>query len=298
MSYELNTNIQSQTVYLDSTNCTQRSPYFNYDFKTAIQCPMGCRLLVSVQSVTIPQLVNNITVHNNHFSIRYITTNYTIIIPVGIYSAWSLRDYLNYEFTNVRLIPVSIVYNESQYKYEFYSTGQITIINTENHPTTIGGVIGVNKDNNNQYIYPVEYGEIPAFNIRMTGSVNFVPTPYIYIKVNNLSLSNINSRGEINDTLLRIPLNCEYGQLIQYRPTELNRFLINKNDINNFQIKLEDIHNNPLSIPNNVEIQLILKIDFINTPSEVSYHEGTITHYFKNLPKIIDDKNLDEEEES
>ena len=72
--------------------------------------------------------------------------------------------------------------------------------------------------------------------------------------------------------------------MIQYRPTETNRYLVNKNNINEFNLRLEDIYNNPLAISSGVELQVILKVEFIFPPEQLSYEVGTISHYFKENP--------------
>ena len=82
------------------------------------------------------------------------------------------------------------------------------------------------------------------------------------------------------------------GELIQYRPTELNRFLIQKTDITSVEIYLEDIYNNPLNIPSGIELQVILKFDYIYPPAEqVDYNAGTIAHFFKEnpIPEVVEE---------
>lgn len=295
MSYNLDTGIQSSTCYLDSTNCTNRDQYYTYQLNTGIKCPTGCRMLLSVASVTLPNVINNVTEYNNEFSITAsaLQVSFRITIPVGIYSAWSFRDYLNSEFVS-RSVSVTCIYNTQSFRYQFVSEYPFSIINLGAHPTTCGSLIGVAKDNNNQYIFPV-VAVYPFYSLTMPSTINFVATPYIFLKIQNISLTNVNSRGVINDTLIRFPVNCEYGQMIQYRPTELNRFLIQKYDINTIQLKLEDIHNRPLSVPSGVELEVILKFDYINTPYQQNYETGTIAHYFKENPITNIEEDLDED---
>ena len=123
----------------------------------------------------------------------------------------------------------------------------------------------------------------------MPSTINFIATPYIFLKINNITLSNINSLGVISNSLIRFPVNCEYGQMIQYRPTEQTRFLIQRSDITSIEIYLEDIQNNPLSISSGVELQVILKFEYVYPASEqTAYDAGTIPHYFRMNPPVID----------
>ena len=293
--YRLDTSIQSATVYLDSTNCVTRTPYFQYNLASAITCPTGVRMLLSVIGVSLPNVINNVTEYTNTFSINAgaVATNYTIVVPVGIYSAWSFRDYLNAEF-NTRGIPVNCIYNYQSFRYKFVSAYEFSIKNTTNHPTTCGNLIGVAKDETNEYIFPLD-GLYPYWTLTMPSTVNFSPTPFIFLKISNITLSNINSYGYINDSLLRFPVNCQYGEMIQYRPTELNRFIIQTPSINNVQIYLQDVHNNPLAIPSGVELQVVLKVDYIYPPPQQDYDAGTIPYFYKSNPIDAVEQDLEED---
>jgi hypothetical protein len=254
-------------------------------------------MLLSVTSVSLPNVINNITEYNNKFSLQTnhspTLTDFTITFPVGIYSAWTFRDYLNTQFV-AQSIPVTCIYNVQTFRYQFVSSYDFNIKNTDAYPTTCSSIIGVSKNSDNEYIFPILAGP-PYFSIVMPSTINFVATPYVFLKIQNINLSNINSRGVINDTLIRFPVNCEYGQMIQYRPSELNRFLIQKTDITSIQLKLEDVHNRPLSIPAGVELEVMLKFDYINNPYQQNYETGTINHYFKEYPITSIEDDLSEE---
>ena len=290
MSYKIDTQIQTATVYLDSTNCISREPFYKYQLATPLKCPTACRLLISVIGVSLPNVIMNITEYNNKLSFQILTSTgvsvliYTLTFPPGIYSAWSFRDYINSQ-TVAPANAVQCVYDEKQFKFSFVSTFRFQIFTNESKPTTCGSLIGAAKDINNEFIYPIVYSSSPAYTVYMPSTVNFIPTPYVFVKINSISLSNINSRGDINDTLLRFPVNCEYGQMIQYRPTEQTRFLIQRSDIASVELYLEDIHNNRLSIPSGVELQVILKFEYVYpAPEQSAYDAGTIPHYFRTNP--------------
>jgi hypothetical protein len=208
-------------------------------------------------------------------------SHHLIYFPVGIYSAFTFRDYFNAWVAAEPLVTPTItcVYDEKTFRFSFVSTGDFKIGNQ----TTCSHLIGVGKYDDNTYELPVLAGS-PIYTITMPSTVNFNPSPYIFLKIANIPLSNINSRGVINDTLIRIPVNCNYGEMIQYRPVELNRFLIQITDINTVEIRLEDINNNPLAIPSGVELQVVMKFDYIYPPELRAVDAGTIAHYFKENP--------------
>ena len=287
-SYNLDTAIQSSTLYLDTTNCVSRSPTFKYNLASPITCPTAARMLVSVIGLTIPNVIRNITENTNQLSFQILTSSgtsvliYTITFPPGIYSAWSFRDYINGQ-TVAPANSIQCVYDEKNFKFSFVSTFRFRVFNNDLRPTTCAALIGVGKNSNNEYEYPINY-TTPDYTVIMPSTVNFIPTPYIFLKINNFLLSNINSQGVINNTLLRIPVNANYGEIINYRPAEVNKFIVNRNTVNEVEISLQDNLNNPLEIDSAVELQTILKFEYINIPEAPQHDIGTIQHYFKENP--------------
>ena len=298
-SYTLDTDIQSSTLYLDSTNCVSRSPTYSYALSSPVRCPTAARMLVSIIGMTLPNVIANITENNNKLSFQILTSSgtsvliYTITFPVGIYSAWTFRDYINGQ-TVAPANSVSCIYDEKTFRFSFVSTFRFQVFNNANRPTTCGAIIGAGKTDNNEYDYPIVYSSSPAYTVYMPSTVNFIPTPYIFLKINNFNLSNINSVGVINNTFVRIPVNANYGEIINYRPPEVNKFLINRTSINSIDLSLEDYLNNPLAIDSGVELQVIMKFEYINIPEAPRYDLGTIQHYFKENPiKATEDDDGD-----
>jgi len=256
-------------------------------------------MLVSIIGMTLPNVIANITENNNKLSFQILTSSgtsvliYTITFPVGIYSAWTFRDYINGQ-TVAPANSVSCVYDEKTFRFSFVSTFRFQVFNNDLRPTTCGAIIGAGKTDKNEYDYPIVYSSSPAYTVYMPSTVNFIPTPYIFLKINNFNLSNINSVGVINNTFVRIPVNCNYGEIINYRPPEVNKFLINRSSINSIDLSLEDYLNNPLAIDSGVELQIIMKFEYINIPEAPRYDLGTIQHYFKENPiKATEDDDGD-----
>ena len=298
-SYTLDTDIQSSTLYLDSTNCVSRSPTYSYALSSPVRCPTAARMLVSIIGMTLPNVIANITENNNKLSFQILTSTgvsvliYTITFPVGIYSAWTFRDYINGQ-TVAPANSVSCVYDEKTFRFSFVSTFRFQVFNNDLRPTTCGAIIGAGKTDKNEYDYPIVYSSSPAYTVYMPSTVNFIPTPYIFLKINNFNLSNINSVGVINNTFVRIPVNANYGEIINYRPPEVNKFLINRTSINSIDLSLEDYLNNPLAIGSSVELQVIMKFEYINIPEAPRYDLGTIAHFFKQNPiKDVEDTDGD-----
>ena len=299
MSYTLDSMIPSQTFFLNSENAVSRNP-FVFNFPSQIKCPNNLRMVLSLLEVTLPYTFYNVNESNNQLTFQILTSSgtsvliYTLTFPTGIYSALSFRDFINSQ-TVAPANSIQCVYDEKQFKFSFVSTFRFQIINTETRHTTCGGLIGVNKLSNNDYDFPVVYTDQPAFTVFMPSTVNFSGTPYIFVKMENLPLSNFNSFGQINDALARVPVNTPYGYKMFYRPNEVNKFLIGKQIFSNFTIKLEDINNNILLLNGN-EFQMILKIDYIY-PLEEKVHRltGTLNYDFSKL-NLPDEGEEDAEE--
>ena len=290
MAYLIDTAIPTTTIFLDSANCQTRSPTFKYALSTKIHAPLAVRLLMSVQSISLPNVINNINPYNNSFSYQLGTNYYTITAEVGIYSAWTFASYINDNLSG----DLTMTFNPSTFKYSFYSTLSFSIINTSTNPTTCGNVIGISTDANNQLIFPMN-SRLPAHSLQLESTVNFIYTPYVSLKMENISVSNMNSSGGMNNTLCRFPINCQYGEIIQYRPTELNRFLISRREIESVEFTLSDSFGNPLSIPSSAELQVILKFEFIHPPIASDLSEGTIAKFYKDNPTPAPDE--DEEDD-
>lgn len=290
MAYIIDTSIQTTTVFLDSANCQTRSPTFKYGLSTTIHAPLAVRLLMSVQSVSLPNVINNINQYNHSFSYKLGSNYYTINAEVGIYSAWTFASYINDNLSG----DLTMTFNPSTFKYSFFSTQSFSIINTSTYPTTCGNIIGISKDANNQLIFPMNSRQ-PAYSLKLESTVNFIYTPYVSLKMENITISNMNSMGTMNNTLCRFPINCQYGEMIQYRPTELNRFILNRRDIESVEFSLSDSNGNTLSIPSSAELQVILKFDFITPPVTSDFSEGTISKFYRDNPTPAPDAEPEDE---
>ena len=274
MSYILDTKLQSQTIYLTSSNAIGRNPFI-FQFNNLIQKPTNIKMILSVEEFVISNSFNNIYAPYNE--IYFTKSSFPIIqlaIPAGLYNINSFITQLNSQ-----LIPYAItaVYNPLIFKLSFVCTQEISIVFC-----SFANMIGVSKDNKNQYIYPIN-SSLPNYTIFMPGVIDFSGTSYIFLKCDDLALSNINSYGVINNTLARIPINSPYGYKIYYRPTETIKYMLNNYSISTLTFYLEDVLNNIIDIGSS-EFQLLLKISYIYTPEEKNNLELTLEHHLLNLP--------------
>ena len=217
----------------------------------------------------------------------YNGVSFTIVVPVGIYTAFSYRDYLNQRFLELEYT-MQCVYNYKTYKMSFASIHPIYIINTETYPTTAGNLIGVPKDSSNQPVYPTSL-VTPVYTISL-GTVDFRSTSYIFIRFDEIQTTNLNSYGTSNNIFARVPVNTPHGTTIFYRPSESVTLLLGAIRLDKLTVSLEDEYNHPLS--HTSEFQLNMKMDYIlpqDAPEDVLV-KGTIPYFFKTMMDKTEDQ--------
>ena len=160
----------------------------------------------------------------------------------------------------------------------------------ESQQTTItnpcNNVIGLDKDTNRDYILPIVSTNNPMWTIYLPSLVNFLPTSHLFIRFQNISLNNLNSVGDNDNTLIRVPVNASRGNIIFYRPTELVRFMIPKKNISNFSIYLVDSNNITVDL-GGLDFQINLRFEFHYPEALKNLEEGSIEHTLTLLSKEI-----------
>ena len=285
MSYILDTKYQSKTIFLNSLRAQTRNP-FNFSFTNFISCPYNMNMLISVEEFTINNTFNNIHQFNDRITFNIGGSNHTIVFPHGLYNAKSFVE----KFNILSTFGITAVYDYKIFKMSFVATSSFSII----EPTTLGNIIGLKKDSNNNLEFPYIAGTNPSYTLYMNRCVDFSGTPYLFIKSNDLILQNINSYGFVNNTFSRIPVNAPFGYKIYYRPTEPYKFIINNPVISNFNITIDDVFNNPVEISG--EFEMIIKIDYIYKPEEkTAILYGTLQHHIQTLPEEETVEQIEEE---
>lgn len=279
MSYILDSKLQTKTIFLSTIKALSRNPFL-FQFNNLIRVPSNMQMVLSVEDFVIPNSFFNINTFNNN--IIFQRSSYPPIqvdITPGLYN-------INQFVTEVNLLLISdgiiAVYNAQIFKLTFVAVFAFSLISS-----TLPQMIGVGKDDKNNYIYPIEAGN-PAYTITMPGTIDFSGTPYIFLKTNDLVTSNLNSFGIVNNTIARIPINAPPGFKIFYRPTDSVKYILSNSTINSLTFYLEDYQNNLLNI-GPTEFEILLKISFIYTPKEV-------TNAFTNS-LTVHLSNIDQQEE-
>ena len=217
MSYLQNTPLQTHTVFLDSRFCEQREPSFNYILETALRAPLGVNMLLTVDNVTFPVTYPNVNANNNLLSFLYddgsgVPVPFTLTFAVGYYSVFDFVNELNrllsITFGGVPALPMVAIVNKNSCRISISCNSPVSVI----APTTCGDLIGIGRGTDNELLIPLAANLNPAYTIAFPRGFNFGGTPYAFLKMSSVNLNNINSNGEINDCLCRIPINAQQGQ--------------------------------------------------------------------------------------
>ncbi len=108
-----------------------------------------------------------------------------------------------------------------------------------------------------------------------------------------MTVSNLNSTGNLDNTLVRIPVNCNRGSMIFYRPSEVVHYIVERQNLHSLEFFIKDDDNQDLILDGH-DFQIQLKIDVIYPPQLEDLEEGTIIHKLKSQEvekKIEDNKD-------
>ena len=288
MSIQLNSNSQLRTLYINSQLGTKINNTYNFEFATPISVPLNMLAIISVAEFCVPNVFPLFNSSNNVISTSESGTPYTLTIPNSIRNPIDFAAYWN--GNKPAGYTATLVYNKQNFKFTFFSTFPMSITTD----TTCGRIIGLEYINN---VVQLSIGSTtsPTWHLELPSTVNFRPTDQIFIKTEELTLNNVNSFGIITNTLARVPVNAQPGSVIFYRPVELNRFIIQKKNIQNLKVSLVDALQNPLDIGSQ-SFQLLLKVEFMYPiDDDVPYDKGSIPYFMKNELRLPDEEEEEEQ---
>ena len=280
MSYVLDTPNQSFTIYTDSLNCVNRYPDFVYNLDTPIKVPLGLSAVLSVQNVTFANTFANITDSNNVLTFVILGSIEIVTIPEGIYNVGSFVNVFNSLSTSI-----TARYDLTQYKIIFTCDDVFSLLNTGIFITSCGDVIGAPRQDNNSKEFSLTASALAiGYQLIMPLSFDFTGYKYVGLKLDSITINNINTQGTLTNTLLRIPIISPIGQLNQYRPSEVLKFIFSRRSINSLTFRLQNLKGEILK-PN--QLQVVFKIDFIKTPDITEVMKGSIDYYYEEfgIPK-------------
>jgi hypothetical protein len=84
----------------------------------------------------------------------------------------------------------------------------------------------------------------------------------IYVRIRNLTMNNLDSRGKTSNIIASVVNNTNYGGYIFYVPPEVLYYQIKENSISHLDIELTDQEGNILEL-NGAEFNLTLTIHYV-----------------------------------
>ncbi len=205
--------------------------------KQNITCEDNMRILVGLNSLTIPNSVYNVQTFNNSITINNI--EYTI--TPNNYDSDTLTTELN------SVLPISVSFDDNSNKFTF-SHDSPFIINS----ASMAEILGLSND------LPTASGT----SVTASDVINLSGVTNIHLKLNNITLSNLNSIGESSSILASIVNNTNFSEFIFYQPSEIIYFMLNTNKIPYFDFTLTDQNNRVLEL-NGGKFNMTITVHFI-----------------------------------
>jgi len=273
-SHHLNdTERSSQSIFLHSNDAVisisdaEKIFYLN----EAIVAPAGYRIIIGLTNMTMPNSMFNVTSNNNIIVVSGVT--YTI--DVGNYSAESLATAVGAALGAVGSVAFDDTNNNNKYIFTF--AGNETI----DAGTTLTRQLGLS-------------GQLPttaATTYSATGICDLGGTTNIYIRLRNLTMNNIDSRGQTNNIIASIVNNTNYGGYIFFVPPEVLYYQITEQNIGHLDIELTDQEGKLLEM-NGANFNLTLTIHYVK--QRVSQFRNSLLREIRETynPEIKEEKKI------
>ena len=256
-SHVLNdTDIGSQSIFLHSNDAelsissAEKIFYLN----EGINAPAGYRLLIGLTNLTIPNSIFNITSKSNNI----VVNNETYTITPDNYSADELAAEIQRKLlagdssTSAPALPTGtkceFISQGKTFKFTFTTDIQI-------QSSTMERLLGLKG----QFPAPSTASDrvYNATNIcDLGGATN------IYVRIRNLTMNNLDSRGKTSNIISSVVNNTNYGGYIFYVPPEVLYYQIKENSISHLDIELTDQEGNILEL-NGAEFNLTLTVHYV-----------------------------------
>lgn len=294
MSYILNTEIPSQTIFLDSVNATTQmmndangNCYSDYTwFFQPVMCEPQHRMLISVIDAQFPNIFPQIiSGYNNIFSYTIGAVTNNLVLPSKHYTIATLASYISSN-TVITVTPDYITY-----KLSFSTSGLAFTINAS---STCGHIIGLGRELTGGYQSLSSFANTAI----APNCFNLSGTPYVFLNIRNFILNSIDS-GNNDGVMTRMDINAPFGSQCFFRPPTIEQHLVGTKSFNSIRAYLSD-HNGYALCLGSSNIQLTLRIQYIIDPRIENETITTIDRsIYKDLkPYPIPFENYREEKES
>ena len=217
----------------------------------------GVQMLCSVESCSIPLSYYTVNPSNNKFKVRSGTTgDYTIFtVEPGNYTAKTIiKAIVENESVPNESVPFKMEFNTALSVFKLAPKVYGTFIDFAPCADQIYKLIGL--DLNDSVPFNEDY--------YTTHVVNLVYTSGIYIAINNIGNSNIDTgiANQNSNCLIRIPITQPSNTVLQFFNNVGFKNLMSAKVLNQIDMSLLDDNRRPLVFTSNVDWTVVLRIDF------------------------------------
>jgi len=237
----------SQAIYLDSNDAlvtisdAEKIFYLN----TPIIADAGIRILIGLNNLTIPNTIYNFNSSNNSITFTQGTTE-TISVSVGNYSATTLKDALNTAITAAGL-DITVSFDEDNAVFSFTGGSAFTI-----DSATMSRQLGLKE----------QLPTSSSTSYTATRVCDFAGATNLYVRIRNLSMNNLDSRGNTSSIIASIVVNTNYGEYIFFSSPDILYFMISENKISHLDIEITDQEGNVVDL-NGSSFNMTLSVHFV-----------------------------------
>ncbi len=256
-SHPLNdTDIGSQSIFLHSIDAelsissAEKIFYLN----EGINAPAGYRILIGLTNLTLPNSMFNVSSTSNSI----VVNNQTYTITPDNYSAEDLATSIQEKLlagdssTSAPALPTGtkceFISQGKTFKFTFTTDIQI-------QSSTMERQLGLT-------------GQFPAPSTatdRVYSTTNICDlggATNIYMRIRNLTMNNLDSRGKTSNIIASVVNNTNYGGYIFYVPPEVLYYQIKENSISHLDIELTNQEGKIIEL-NGAEFNLTLTIHYV-----------------------------------
>lgn len=205
----------------------------------SINAPPGYRLIIGLTNLTMPNAMYNITDNNNSITINGVTTT----IPNGNYSADDLATQISTASAEV----TSCTFEPNNNVFSFNLAGSYVI-----NSSTMERQLGLRKQ------LPTSAGT----SYTASGICDLGGVTNIYIRIRNITMNNLDSRGKTSNIIASIVNNTNYGGYIFFVPPEVLYYQINESALSHLDVELTDQEGNIIDL-NGADFNLTLTIHYV-----------------------------------
>jgi hypothetical protein len=238
----------SQAIYLDSNDAlvtisdAEKIFYLN----SPIIADAGIRILLGLTNLTIPNSIFNFNSTNNSITFTQSSSTQAVSVTVGNYSASTLVTALNTAITAAGL-NITVSFDEDNAVFKFTGTSAFTI-----DSATMTRQLGL-KD---------QLPTASATSYTATQVCDFAGATNLYVRIRNVSMNNLDSRGKTSNIIASIVNNVNYGDYIFYTPPEVLYFMINEQQLSHIDIEITDQQGDIVAL-NGSAFNMTLSVHFV-----------------------------------